>query len=115
MRFELKRINLMSVQNSIVIGEIFQIEVSDGLVHQLGSCQNINLYPATLQGHEFFLGICVRLEILMITTINLQNSIFISEVLQIEVSDGPVHWRECCQNVNLYPARVFTSGEFLGV
>ena len=62
MRLELKRINLMSVQNSIVIGEIFQIEVSDGLVHQLGSCQNINLYPARLQGHEFFLGVCISVE-----------------------------------------------------
>ena len=75
----------MSVQNSIVIGEIFQIEVSDGLVHQLGSCQNINLYP----------------EILMITTIYVQNSIFISEVFQINVSDRLVHQRGSCQNVNL--------------
>ena len=55
----------------------------------------------------------MRLEILMITTINVQNSIFIGEVFQIEVSDGPVHQRGSCQNVNL-PARVFTSGEFLG-
>ena len=55
MHLELKRINLMSVQNSIVIGEIFQIEVSDGLVHQLGSCQNINLYPARVyRGTSFF-------------------------------------------------------------
>ena len=46
----------------------------------------------------------MRLEILMITTINVQNSIFIREVFQIEVSDGPVH-----------PARVFTSNEFLGL
>ena len=53
--FRVKRINLMSVQNSIVIGEIFQIEVSDGLVHQLGSCQNINLYPARVyRGTSFF-------------------------------------------------------------
>ena len=52
MRLELKRINLISVQNSIVIGEIFQIEVSDGLV---GSCQNINLYPARVyRGTSFF-------------------------------------------------------------
>ena len=35
-------------QNSIVIGEIFQIEVSDGPVHQFGSFQNINLYPARM-------------------------------------------------------------------
>ena len=57
----------------------------------------------------------MRLEILMITTMNVQNIIFISEVFQIEVSDGPVHQRGSCQNVNLHPARVFTSGEFLGV
>ena len=36
----------MRVQNSIFIGEVFQIEVSDGLVHSLGSCQKVNLYPA---------------------------------------------------------------------
>ena len=36
----------MRVQNSIFIGEVFPIEVSDGLVHSLGSCQKINLYPA---------------------------------------------------------------------
>ena len=45
-RLELQWINLMSVQNSIFIGEVFQIEVSVGLVHRLGSCQNIKLYPA---------------------------------------------------------------------
>ena len=36
----------MRVQNSIFIGEVFPIEISDGLVHSLGSCQNVNLYPA---------------------------------------------------------------------
>ena len=46
MRLELKRIKLMSVQNGICTSEVFQIEVSDGAVHQPGSCQNINLYPA---------------------------------------------------------------------
>ena len=44
----------------------------------------------------------------MITTINVQDSIFIREVFQIEVSDGPVHLLGSCQNINLYPARVFT-------
>ena len=44
MHLELKRINLMSVQNiKSSFGEVFQIEVSGG---RLGSCQNINLYPA---------------------------------------------------------------------
>ena len=38
----------MSVQNGICTSEVFQIEISDGSVHRLGSChhQNINLYPA---------------------------------------------------------------------
>ena len=46
MRIELKRIKLMSVQNGIYTSEVFQIEISAGSVHRLGSCQNINLYPA---------------------------------------------------------------------
>ena len=48
--FRVKRINLMSAQNSIVIGEIFQIEVSDGLV---GSC--LNFYPARVYRGTSFL------------------------------------------------------------
>ena len=61
MRLELQRIYLMSVQNSILIGEVFQIEVSDGLVRRLGSYQNINLYPARV-----FSGTrCMRLEMLI--------------------------------------------------
>ena len=35
----------------------------------------------------------MRLQILMITPIRIHNSIFIGELFQIEVSDGPVHWR----------------------
>jgi len=35
----------MSVQNSIFIGEVFLIEVSDGLVHPLRSRQIVNLCP----------------------------------------------------------------------
>ena len=93
MRLELKRIKLISVQNNICTSEVFQIEVSAGSVHRLGSCQNINLYPAgCLQEHEF-LGVCMCLQILMITPIQIHNSIFIGEVFQIEVSDGPVLWR----------------------
>ena len=38
----------MTVQNIMFVGEVFQIEVSDGLVHPLGSCQNVNLYPAVV-------------------------------------------------------------------
>ena len=46
MRLEFKRIIPMIVQNIMFVGEVFQIEVSDGLVHPLGSRQNVNLYPA---------------------------------------------------------------------
>ena len=46
MCLELKRIKLMSVQNGTCTSEVFQREVSGGSVHRLGSCQNINLYPA---------------------------------------------------------------------
>ena len=70
MRLKFKRSITMIVQNIMLVGEVFQIEVSDGSVHQLGSCQNINLYPAgCLQEHEF-LGVCMRLQILMITPIS---------------------------------------------
>ena len=55
------------------------------------------------------------LEMLTITPVSVHNSIFINETFQIKVSDGPVHWCGNCQNINLYPARVFTSGKFLGV
>ena len=82
----------MSVQNGICTSDVFQIEISDGSVHRLGSCQNINLYQlGGLQQHEV-LGVCMRLQILMITPIRIHNSIFIGELFQIEVSDGPVHW-----------------------
>ena len=46
MRLEFEIITPMHVKNSIFNGEVFQIEVSDGLVHSLGSCQTVNLYPA---------------------------------------------------------------------
>ena len=54
MRLEFEIITPMRVQNSIFIGEVFQIEVSDGLVHSFGSCQKIHLYTATvLMGHKY--------------------------------------------------------------
>ena len=46
MHLEFEIITPMHVQNSIFNGEVFQIEVSDGLVHSFGSCQKVNLYPA---------------------------------------------------------------------
>ena len=49
----------MSVQNGICTSEVFQM-VSDGSVHQLGSCQNINLYPARVfTGTRFFRSLYV--------------------------------------------------------
>ena len=45
----------MTVQNIMLVGEVFQIEVSDGLVHPLGSRQNVNLYPVVvITGARFF-------------------------------------------------------------
>ena len=48
MRLEFKIIIPKSVQHIIFVGEVFQIEISDGLVHPLGSRQNVNLYPAVV-------------------------------------------------------------------
>ena len=36
----------MIVQNIMFVGEVFQIEISDGLVHPLESRQNVSLCPA---------------------------------------------------------------------
>ena len=105
----------MSVQKNICTSEVFQIGVSDGSVHQLGNYQNINLYPARKFTGTRVLGACMHLQILMIPPIREHNSIFICEVFQIKVSDGPVHWHGNYQNINLYPARVFTLGGSLGV
>ena len=81
----------MSVQNGSCTSEVFQIKISDGLVHRLGSCPKTCIQQGCLQEHEF-LGVCMRLQILMITPIRIHNRIFIGELFQIEVSDGPVHW-----------------------
>ena len=48
MRLEFKRIIPMIVQNIMFVGEVFQIEVSDGLVHPLGSRQHVSLNPAVV-------------------------------------------------------------------
>ena len=51
-----------SVFNGILIGKVFQIEVSDGLVHSLGTHQKVNLHTARVfTGYEF-LGVCMCLE-----------------------------------------------------
>ena len=56
MSLEFKMNSIVSVKNSIFIGEVFQIEVSDGLVHSLGRSQKVNLYLARLftGAHEEF-------------------------------------------------------------
>ena len=46
MRLEFKIIIPKSIQHIIFVGEVFQIEISDGLVHPLGSRQNVSLCPA---------------------------------------------------------------------
>ena len=46
MCLEFQSITTMSVLNSMFIGDLFLIEVSDGLLHPLGSHQRVKLYPA---------------------------------------------------------------------
>ena len=58
MHLEFKRIIPMIAQNIMFVGEVFQIEVSDGLVHPLGSRQNVNLYPAVVM--TGYSGVCMR-------------------------------------------------------
>ena len=109
MRLEFEIITPMRVQNSIFIGEVFQIEVSDGLVHSFGSCQKIYLYIArVLTGARVFRSLYVFRVQNEHSIVSVQNSIFIGEVFQIEVSDGPVHSVGSSKKVNLYLARLFT-------
>ena len=64
-----------------------------------------------LRGHEF-LGACMRLEFIKITTMSVQNSIFIGDEFLLEVSDGLLHPLGSRQRVKLYPARVLTVTRF---
>ena len=105
MRLEFEIITQMRVQNSIFIGEIFQIEVSDGLVHSFGSCQKILVHSQSIDGGTSLYVFRVQNEH---SIVSVQNSIFIGEVFQIEVSDGPVHFIGSSKKVNLYLARLFT-------
>ena len=108
MCLEFEIITPMRVQNSIFIGEIFQIEVSDGLVHSFGSCQKIYLYIArVLTGARVFRRLYVFRVQNEHCIVSVQNSILIGEVFQIELSDGLVHPLGSRQIVNLCPTRVF--------
>ena len=49
MRLEFKRIIPMIVQNIMFVGEVFRIEVSDGLVHPLGSRSCGDYWGASFQ------------------------------------------------------------------
>ena len=46
MCLEFQTIIPKSVFNGILIGKVFQIEVSDGLVHSLGTRKKVNLHTA---------------------------------------------------------------------
>ena len=61
MRLEFEIMTPMHVQNSTFNGEVFQIEVSDGLLYSLGNCQTVNLYPAGFfyEGTSFEEFVCV--------------------------------------------------------
>ena len=107
MRLEFEIITPMHVQNSIFIGEVFQIEVSDGLVHSFGSCQKIYLYIArVLTGARVFRSLYVFRVQNEHSIVSVQ--IVFSWVFLIEVSDGPDHSLGSSQKVNLYLARLFT-------
>ena len=79
----------MSVQNNIFINidEVFQIELSDGLVHPLGSQQIVNLCPTRVFPGAQVLCFCKFLQFKSVTPLSIQNRIFIGEVF-IEVSAG---------------------------
>ena len=81
----------MSVQNSIFIGEVFQIELSDGLVHPLKVVKLLTcVQQGCLRGHEF-LCFCKLLQFKRVTPMSIKNIMFIGEVFQIEVSAGLAH------------------------
>ena len=83
------------------IGEVFPIEVSDGLLHSLGSCQKVNLYPAgVITGARVLRSLYVFRVQNEHSMVSVQNSIFIGEVFQIE-ADGPVHSLGSSQKVNV--------------
>ena len=46
MCLEFQSITTMSVLNSMFIGDLFLIEVPDGLLLPFGRCQRVTLYPA---------------------------------------------------------------------
>ena len=92
--------------------EGFQIEVSDNLVHPLGSRQIVDLHlTRLLKGARVFM-FCKCLEFKRIAPMSVKSSIFIGEVFQIEVSAGLVRPLGIPQNLNLCPARVFTGVQF---
>ena len=83
------------------IGEVFPIEVSDGLLHSLGSCQKVNLYPArVITGARVLRSLYVFRVQNEHSMVSVQNSIFIGEVFQIK-ADGPVHSLGSSQKVNV--------------
>ena len=45
-RLEFIMITAMSAQNSMCIGDLFFLKVSDGLLHPVGGRQRVKLYPA---------------------------------------------------------------------
>ena len=101
MRLEFEIITPIRVQNSILIGEVFQIEVSDGLVHSFGSCQKVYLYIArVLTGARVLRSLYVCRVQNEHSMVSVQNSIFIGEVFQIK-ADGPVHSLGSSQKVNV--------------
>ena len=64
-----------------VLVKYFKSRFQMGRSTGLGVVKNINLYPARLFTGTRVLGVCIRLQILMITPIIVHNGIFIGEVM----------------------------------
>ena len=76
MCLEFQTIIPKSVFHGILIEKVFQIEVSDGLVHSLGTCQKVNLHTARVFTGARFSGVCMCLEFQTIIPKSVYNSIF---------------------------------------
>ena len=94
--------------NGILIGKIFQIEVSDGLVHSLGTRQKLNLHTA-----RGFTGARVFRSLYAFRVPNHHSKECVQwHLYRRSISNRGFIWSRpplgTHQKVNLHPARVFT-------
>ena len=78
----------MSVQNSMFIGDLFLIGVSDEFLHPVGGRQRVKLYPARV-----FTGTRVfrSLHAFRVHKDHCNDSMFIGDLCFLEVSDELLH------------------------